>query len=200
MGESRFTSEQRQYLLELARSSLCHTVAGNGPLTVDRAVVPPDLTEPGACFVTLFKEGKVRGCVGSILPVEPLYQSVLGNARKSAVRDHRFENVEPQELPKIHLEISVLSVPKPVEYDAPEQLLSQLRPGVDGVVVRSGRREATYLPQVWAKVPEKEAFLNHLCRKARLSASAWKRRKTTVMTYQVESFEENGSEAVGPVR
>lgn len=200
MEESRFTLQERQYLLELARRSLCHTVTGQGPLIEDQALVPPNLTEPGACFVTLLKQGKVRGCIGSILPVEPLYQSVVRNAGKAAVRDPRFENVEEPELLQIHLEISVLSVPKQLEYDAPDELLSQLQPGIDGVVVRLGRREATYLPQVWAKVPEKEEFLGQLCKKARLSASAWKRRKTTVMTYQVESFEESGSEAFRLVR
>lgn len=98
--------------------------------------------------------------------------------------------MRPDEVQRIHIEISVLSLPRPLEFKSPEDLLAKLRPGVDGVVLSVGPGQATYLPQVWKEIPSKEEFLGSLSRKAGLSESAWRSPEAKVETYQVEAFEE----------
>ena len=84
----------------------------------------------------------------------------------------------------------MLTVPRPLTYDSPEDLLAMLRPGIDGVILRLGRRSSTYLPQVWQQIPNKVTFLSNLSRKAGLPASAWRRSGIMILTYQVEAFHE----------
>jgi len=148
--------------------------------------------EPKGCFVTLKKNGQLRGCIGHILPQEPLYRAVMDNARSAATRDTRFPRpVQPEELEEIEIEVSVLTVPQRLEFDTPDDLLNKLRPRVDGVVLRIGRRQSTYLPQVWEDLPEKETFLGHLSAKAGLPPGAWQTPETAVWTYQAEAFKES---------
>ncbi len=106
------------------------------------------------------------------------------------VRDPRFPPVQPEELDQLEIEISVLTEPQQLHFNSPEELLSQLQPYRDGVLLRIGATSATYLPQVWAQIPDKATFLNKLCQKAGCEASAWKNPETAVYTYGVESFEE----------
>ena len=98
--------------------------------------------------------------------------------------------MQPDELPSIEIEISVLSVPAPLAYRTPEELLRRLRPQVDGVVLRHGLARATFLPQVWQNVPEPERFLALLCQKLGVPPDAWRREHLQVETYQVEEFRE----------
>ena len=88
------------------------------------------------------------------------------------------------------LEISVLTLPQELMYTDAKDLLNKLRPGVDGVIIKKGYREATFLPQVWDQLPDKKEFLTHLCLKAGLSPQSWKTEKLVVSTYQVQAFEE----------
>ena len=157
---------------------------------MDAGEVPEKLKEKRACFVTLTIEGDLRGCIGHILPQEALYKAVIDNARSAALHDPRFRPVGPSELARIHVEISVLTVPAPLKFRSPEELLAKLRPHVDGVVLQVGRGQATYLPQVWEQLPEKESFMSHLAEKAGLAADAWRSPAATVLVYQVEAFEE----------
>ena len=117
----------------------------------------------------------------------------MDNARNAAVEDPRFRDdpILPDELPEIEIEISVLTVPEPLDFDSPDDLLNKLRPDVDGVVLRMGRRQSTFLPQVWEELPDKELFLAHLSAKAGLPASGWRSQGTAVLTYQVEAFKES---------
>jgi AmmeMemoRadiSam system protein A len=98
--------------------------------------------------------------------------------------------VRPGELDDLRVEISVLSAPQPLSYDGPDDLIAKLRPGVDGVVIESGWNRATFLPQVWEKIPDPHQFMEHLCRKAYLPADAYRRPGLDVYTYQVEKFQE----------
>jgi len=188
---TRFTPKEREFMLDLARRALVDAVNGREGPEVDEVEVPAKLTELGGCFVTLTKEGKLRGCIGHILPVEALYQSVLHNARAAAIEDSRFSPVTEDELDEIHIEISVLTMPKRLEFDSPADLVKKLRPGVDGVVLRVGPRLATYLPQVWEQMPDKEMFLGQLSRKAGSGLYGWKSSDAMVLTYQVEAFEQS---------
>lgn len=103
--------------------------------------------------------------------------------------------VSAEELKRIEIEISVLTVPEPLAFASPQDLLARLRPNVDGVVLSVDGRQATYLPQVWEQLPDKQVFMSELARKAGLPAKAWTEPGAAVMTYQVEAFKEEGGEA-----
>jgi hypothetical protein len=189
-GKQNYTAEERKLLLELARKTLREVVLnGRLPEMTDEGV-PARLREPKGCFVTLMKNRALRGCIGHILPQEALHKAVMDNARSAAVRDPRFPAVQADELDKIEIEISVLTEPQPLSFKSPEDLLNKLQPYQDGVVLRIGDLGATYLPQVWAQIPDKAAFLSHLAQKAGCEPSAWRRPEATIATYRVESFKE----------
>jgi len=181
---------ERKQLLELARQSLKCAAAGTPPPELAVTDVSPKLAEKKACFVTLTKGGTLRGCIGHLTAVEPLHQAVSENARNAAVRDPRFPAVQPDEVDSIQIEISVLTEPQPLLFNSPDDLLSKLNPNEDGVLLRIGPRSATFLPQVWAQIPDKVQFLNHLAQKAGCEPSEWRGKDTQVSTYHVESFEE----------
>jgi hypothetical protein len=188
----RYDADQRRYLLELARRTLRSVVADGNLPAVDANTVPPPLREPRGCFVTLTKSGRLRGCIGHIQPRLPLVLAVMDCARSAALRDKRFDPVGPEELGDIDIEVSVLTVPQPLDFESPVELLARLRPHVDGVVLRVGSRQATYLPQVWDQMSNKLRFMGALSRKAKLPAAAWQRPDARVWTYQAEAFQEGG--------
>ena len=181
---------ERKFLLDLARQTL-NSVTANGSLPeVAAQDMPPKLMEKKACFVTLTKNGALRGCMGHLMAIVPLHQAVAENARNAALRDPRFPSVEADELDQIRIEISMLTEPQPLPFASPEELLSKLRPKEDGVLLNIGPRTATFLPQVWAQVPDKVEFLNHLSQKAGCEPSAWRGQDVGVSIYHVECFEE----------
>ena len=120
-----------------------------------------------------------------------LVEDVRANAVSAAFHDPRFPPMQADELDIIRVEVSVLSVPAPLSYDGPDDLIAKLRPGVDGVVVESGWNRATFLPQVWKQLPDKEQFLEHLCQKGGMSKRAWQDPETKVQVYRAEVFGEN---------
>lgn len=131
----------------------------------------PELGERRATFVTLHKNGRLRGCIGSILPVRPLIDDVIHNARAAAFEDTRFPPLAPEELPEIDIEVSLLTLPQPLPYADVADLRRKIRPGVDGVILRLNGRQATFLPSVWEQLPDFDRFFAHLCLKAGLPAS-----------------------------
>ena len=185
-----YPGPERRFMLDLARKTLGEVVLTGSAAAVDARGVPKSLIPHKACFVTLTKGGRLRGCIGSILPQEPLYQAVVNMTRNAATRDTRFTPVSKGELDAIEIEISILTVPRPLTFSSPAELLAKLRPGIDGVILRAGRRQSTYLPQVWEKIPDKAAFLSNLSRKAGLASSAWRQGGVSIMTYQAEAFHE----------
>lgn len=186
------TQEERAILLRLARQALELGVHSQPLAPLDLASLPLRLAEPGACFVTLTRRGELRGCVGALEPYQPLADDVREHAVAAALQDLRFPPVTAAELPEIAIEISCLTTPQPLDYSTPDELPMRLRPGVDGVVLREGLRRATFLPQVWEKLPKPEDFLRHLCMKMGVDASYWRYKKLQVFTYQVEEFHEQG--------
>jgi len=189
--EEPFSATQRKFLLELARKTVEAAVNGETLPKLDQDGLPRKLTEEKGCFVTLNKNGQLRGCIGSIFPQEALCQAVIRRAQDAALNDRRFPDIEADELDQIEIEISVLTVPKLLEFQSPEELLQQLRPNRDGVVLRVSYKEATFLPQVWESLPEKEQFLSRLSLKAGLAADAWKSDRAVVLVYQAEVFKES---------
>jgi len=95
-----------------------------------------------------------------------------------------------EEIDEVHIDISILGPPVPLDYADADDLLAKLQPGQDGVILRSGTARATFLPQVWQQLPNPEDFLDHLCRKAGLSDSAWRHSHPEIRIYRVQSFEE----------
>ena len=190
-GQENFTAPERKHLLELAQRTIKEVVAKGSLPEVDAAGLPNKFAEPKGCFVTLTKKGVLRGCIGHIFAKAPLYRAVMDNAQSAAMRDPRFPPVQPEELDKLEIEISVLTEPQQLHFNSPEELLSQLQPYRDGVLLRIGANGATYLPQVWAQIPDKVSFLDKLCQKAGCETSAWKNPETAVYTYRVESFKES---------
>ena len=183
-----YSKAEKKFLLDLARQSVRAAVATGQLPAVPASSVPQRLTETKGCFVTLTQHGRLRGCIGHILPQEPLYRAVMDNARSAALHDSRFPRVAPAELDELQFEISVLTEPKPLAFTSPEDLLSKLRPHQDGVVLKIGGRSATFLPQVWEQVPDKVQFLDHLAAKSGHAPSDWREPGTIVSTYQVEAF------------
>lgn len=184
------TDDKGRELLELARMTLSHRIAGG-----DEPDCPEDeaLHVRAATFVTLKKDGKLRGCIGTLEPVGPLWEGVRDNAVNAAFHDSRFSPLRSKELQQIRLDISVLSEPAPLQYDDAEDLLAKLRPKIDGVILSDGRRRATFLPQVWNQLPDPSRFLDQLCAKAGLSPSTWREKALEIKTYQVQSFTEEQS-------
>ncbi len=182
--------DEKATLLIIARQALVAAVSGKNLPPIDLSELPVILKEPGSSFVTLTVHGELRGCIGSLEPTIPLLEDVREHAVAAALEDYRFPPVQPVELPEIHIEISYLTVPIPLPYEAPVDLPRHLRPGIDGVVLRDGFRRATFLPQVWEKLPDPEEFLSHLCLKMGVSPSLWRQKKLLVETYQVEEFHE----------
>lgn len=184
------TLQDREKLLKLARDTIANQVRGQRVPEVDPDTTPEDLWRDAACFVTLTKHEQLRGCIGSLEAHQPLVLDVRDNAIGAAFRDPRFPPVSADELDDLHIEISVLSHPEPLSYDGPDDLIAKLRPNVDGVVIERGWNRATFLPQVWEKLPDPREFLQHLCLKAYLPADAYRHPGLDVYTYQVEKFEE----------
>jgi len=190
MAEDKLTDEEKQTLLVLARQALESGVRGQSLPKLDIQTLSPHLRDQGVCFVTLTIDGELRGCIGGLEATQPLFEDVREHAIAAALQDFRFPNVCSDELSRIKLEISRLTVPAPLDYSSPEDLLSKLRPGIDGVVLRDGPRRATFLPQVWEKLPIPTDFLAHLCYKMGASPDLWRKKHLDVLIYQVEEFHE----------
>jgi len=159
------TPEHGSILLDLATAALAE--AFGGP-----KVKPPShdgwLDEPTALFVTLHRHGALRGCIGSVEAHHSLFHEVLDKTRAAAFEDPRMIPVQAHELPELDIEISVLHPLEPIPASTQEELLRQLRPGTDGLVLRSREGSALFLPSVWKELPAPRAFLKHLMQKARL--------------------------------
>jgi AmmeMemoRadiSam system protein A len=186
--ENQFTAEERQTLLKLARQALEAGVRGQPLPPLDLAGMSARLRQQGASFVTLTRRGELRGCVGALEAYQPLAEDVREHAIAAALQDYRFPPVQARELSEIQIEISCLTPPQDLEYAQPGDLPRVLRPHIDGVTLFDGRRRATFLPQVWEKLPDPEAFLSHLCQKMGAPDDLWSLRKLRVQTYQVEEF------------
>lgn len=186
-----FTNQQGQTLVRLARQQIERHlgVAPERPVA-EAELADPVLQQQSGVFVTLHKRGTLRGCIGSLAAVEPIVEGIRRNALNAAFHDYRFQAVTAAELPELHVEVSVLTEPKPLAYRDADELLRLLRSGIDGVILSGpGGASATFLPQVWQQLPAPAQFLGHLCRKAGLAESAWRSGNLDISTYQVQSFE-----------
>jgi AmmeMemoRadiSam system protein A len=189
MTAHNLTDEDRNCLLKLARSAIAAELIDG--FEVRRPARPSGaLEEKSGCFVTLHKDDRLRGCIGTIEAARSLLSAVEENARNAAFRDPRFPPLTADELPAVDIEISVLSVPQELAYGGADDLLEKLQAGTHGVIISSGWHSATFLPQVWDQLPVKTSFLEQLCLKAGLDKNCWKTGATSVKVYTVEHFSE----------
>jgi AmmeMemoRadiSam system protein A len=149
----------------------------------------PALGQVGAVFVTLMQDGRLRGCIGSLEAHRQLDDDVRANARAAAFRDPRFAPLDREELPHTRVEVSLLSAAVPIAFSDEEDAVSQLRPGVDGVILEWHGRRGTFLPQVWESLPERHQFVAHLKQKAGLPADFWAP-DVKLYRYEVEKWKE----------
>lgn len=168
-----FSDKARQQLLQLARDSIRHGLEHGRALKVDPADYDEALAEPLSCFVTLHLNGRLRGCIGSLEANRPLVLDLCDNAFAAAFRDPRFEPLSEAEFESIELDISVLSSASPMRFNGEEDLLSQLRPGRDGLILQEGHHRGTFLPSVWEQIQTPREFMQHLKQKAGLAADYW---------------------------
>ena len=161
-------TEAGRELVEIARGAIANGL-GLASVPVKRHHLPW-LLQPGASFVTLTKDGELRGCIGSLQATRPLGQDVASNARAAAFDDPRFPKLTRDEWARCAVEVSLLSTPKPIRFADEADLLAQIRAGEDGLILELDGRRATFLPQVWADLPDKRQFLAALLRKAELPA------------------------------
>jgi AmmeMemoRadiSam system protein B/AmmeMemoRadiSam system protein A len=191
--EKTFDDKQGQALVKLARRTIQQQLGIEAPGSdvQDQSLVDDAFQTKRGVFVTLNMNGQLRGCIGSLESRESVVEGVKHNAVNAAFHDPRFRPVKRAEMDDMDIEVSILSEPKPLEYTDYHDLLKKIRPGVDGVIIKYGMSGATFLPQVWEQLADKEEFLSHLCAKAGLHAYAWKDHKLEVLTYQVQYFEEH---------
>jgi len=177
-------------LLRLARQSIEHGLAHREPLPVDCGVLPGVLAEPAATFTTLRVDGQLRGCCGTLEAVRPLAEDVAYSAYRAAFRDVRFDPVGMHEVDAIRLEVSVLSPLESIPVSGEADLLQQLTPGIDGLVVIADGRRATFLPKVWEMLPEPQQFLAGLKAKCGLAEDYWSTR-LEFQRYRTTSYVES---------
>jgi AmmeMemoRadiSam system protein A len=156
-------------LLAIARSAIAGRLGVAAP-TPARDEVPDT---PAATFVTLTRDGLLRGCIGSLEARRPLAFDVAENALAAAFRDPRFPPLTATEWPAIRIEVSLLTPAETLSFSSEADALARLRPGIDGVVLQAGGRRATFLPQVWESLPDPADFLARLKEKAGLPAGYW---------------------------
>lgn len=185
-----YSFEEKRWLLSLARDSIFHYLKTEEFLKERKEGLPLSFTEKKGCFVTLTCDEKLRGCIGRILPVQPVFMDVMENAISAAFKDPRFYPLTTDEYNDIEIEISVLSVPQKLEYESIDDLIKKLRPGKDGVIINKGDYSATFLPQVWEQIKNPEDFLAHLCVKCGQMSDEWRKGELDIETYSIESFDE----------
>jgi AmmeMemoRadiSam system protein A len=178
---------QHKQLIDIAWQSLRHGLTHGAPLPVDTTALDETLSAPGASFVTLHRHGQLRGCIGSLEPHQPLATDVAQNAFSAAFRDPRFPPLTRHELDGLTLDISVLGTPEAITFSSEQDLLRQLRPGTDGLILEERGRRGTFLPSVWESLQQPAEFLRHLKLKAGLPADYWSD-DIQVWRYTTESF------------
>ena len=159
--------------MALAADSIDHGLVRDKPFPVVPDNFPPLLREKRAAFVTLQKDGELRGCIGSVEAVHPLAQDVAINAFKSAFHDPRFSRLKPEETETLHISISILTTPTRLLVSSEADLIEQLRPGVDGLILKERNRRATFLPSVWETIPDPGEYVLHLKQKGGWAKGHW---------------------------
>lgn len=181
------STTERQQLLQVAADSVAHGLQHGTALNINLQDYPATLQQPGASFVTLTIDKQLRGCIGSLQARRPLVQDVAENAYAAAFRDTRFVALQANEYSHLNYHISILAPAVDFPVSSEQELLEKLEPYKDGLILEDGLRRATFLPSVWASLPEPGEFLAHLKMKAGLPANYWSD-SLRFQRYRVEEF------------
>jgi len=180
-------THDRETLLQVAADSIQHGLDTGHALSVSVEDYSPALQQPGASFVTLTILRQLRGCIGMLTATRPLIEDVAENAFAAAFEDPRFPTLTTAEFDQLEYHISILNPAEAMEFDSEADLLQQVRPGVDGLILEERGRRATFLPSVWESLPTASEFLQHLKRKAGLPDDYWSD-SVRMQRYTVEEF------------
>ena len=168
-----YTEEQQNTLLETAALSIQHGLNHRAPLEIYAYQYEPALQEKRASFVTLEKYGELRGCIGMLKAIKPLIEDVASNAYSAAFNDPRFPSLIKSEFELLDIHISILTPPEAFPVLNEEELLDGLQPGEDGLILKDGFYQSTFLPSVWESLSQPKEFLDRLKQKAGLSTDYW---------------------------
>lgn len=168
-----FNKTEQKCLIDLAFGSIQYGLSNGKPMPVNLGDYPSHLCEQLACFVTLEIKQQLRGCIGMLEAVRPLVVDVAENAFSAAFKDPRFPALTKDEYALLSLDISVLSVPESIVFSSEQDLIKQIQPKVDGLILQEKGRRGTFLPSVWQSLPERKQFLRHLKQKAGLPPDYW---------------------------
>lgn len=177
-------------LLQIAKTVILSQF--NESYTLDRELLfqkYPYLNEKGAAFVTLKYDNQLRGCIGSIVAHRKLLDDIIYNAKAAAFSDPRFRALESSEFEHLHLEVSLLTNPELLEYKNYDDLVEKVEPNIDGLILKYGNNQGTFLPQVWEQLSDEKSFLEHLSYKAGLEPSVYARHPE-IYRYRVDAIEE----------
>ncbi|MGB8859406.1 MAG: AmmeMemoRadiSam system protein A [Ilumatobacteraceae bacterium] len=175
MSAALLTPDELTLLVDVAERSVHLAVLEHVRWQPEPTAYPEALRRPAAVFVTLERQGRLMGCIGTLTPGEPMVVAVADRARAAALADPRFRAIGPDDLPELDVSVSVLSPPAPIAAESYDELVAALRAGIDGVIIEAGRHRATFLPAVWDDLPEPEGFVAALWRKAGLAPRSWPR-------------------------
>ena len=173
MSSIKLSIDEQQTCMHVAHESIKHGLQHGTKLQVMSSDYSNDLQQNLASFVTLHKNGALRGCIGALEAYQPLINDIAEHAFAAAFKDPRFPGLEQNEFEQLDIEISVLGKPDLIEFESEEDLLQQIRPNIDGLILEHGYNRGTFLPSVWEQLPDKNDFLNHLKIKAGFSERWW---------------------------
>ena len=186
-GDFMLSSENQGLLLQLAEQSILSGIENSKPLSISLEQYPQALQKQRATFVTLNIQQQLRGCIGSLSAYRPLVLDVVHNAYAAAFSDPRFPELTKKEFSLLEYHISILSPSSPIKFETYEDLLSQIRPGIDGLILSEGSYRGTFLPSVWDQLNDKDLFMKHLLNKAGLASDYWSK-DIEISRYTVESI------------
>ena len=173
MSSIKLSKSEQQTCLQVARESIKLGLEEGKALRVNAEDYSQTLQQQLASFVTLHLDEKLRGCIGALQAYQPLISDISEHAYAAAFQDPRFTPLTKEEYKKLNIEISVLGTPEQMSFESEEDLLQQIRPGVDGLIIEYGYNRGTFLPSVWEQLPDKIEFFNHLKLKANLAKNWW---------------------------
>lgn len=162
------SDNEKRELVRMAREAILYGLHSHQRQQVNTAAYAPAFQTKVASFVTLTIKGNLRGCVGSTENYRPLIEDVAYNAYSAAFEDSRFHPLSPDEYPALEVQTSILSSKETILFTCEEDLIRQLRPSIDGLLIKKNERHATFLPSVWASFPDPQQFLDQLKCKARI--------------------------------
>ena len=173
MSFIKLTRNDKNCLLKTAKDSIIYGLAQQHCLPIELNQFNALLQTHGASFVTLHLNKILRGCIGTLEAYQPLIADISEHAYAAAFQDPRFPRVRSDEIPELEISISILTSAEPVSFISENDLLKQLQPGIDGIILEAGSHRATFLPSVWEQLPTTKDFLNHLKIKAGLNKNDW---------------------------